>query len=569
MDRSVGGWFAHVAHDTPPGTPYSFRPDGKRWLPDPASRFQPRGVHGASEVVDPGAYWWRDAGWEGRPWEETVLYELHVGAFTREGTFAAASDRLEYLADLGVTAVELLPVAAFPGQRNWGYDGVLPFAPAAAYGRPESLKAFVDRAHELGLMVLLDVVVNHLGPEGNYLPIYAPQFLRRDQDTPWGPAPNLDGRESGPVRDFFRHNALYWLEEFHLDGLRLDAVDKLRDRSEIHWLQELATAVRLGPGKRRHIHLVLENDANEAHWLERDEEGRARWFTAQWNDDLHHALQATLTGDRAGYYVDFAVRRAEHLACALAEGFAYQGEPSVYRGGRPRGEPSKRLPPMSFVAFLQNHDQIGNRPGGRRITTLAEPHAVRAAAALVLLAPQIPLLFMGEEIGARQPFFFFCDHEPSLTALIGRQRRRDLGETWSLDAATAQRMIPDPGDPRVFERCVVDPTRALTTDGAGWLAVYRELLWLRWRHLVPRLAGTSTGSRWCREDGGAVLAVSWMLGDSSEWFLLANLQPRIATGIDRPPGALIYASPPELEVELQNGRLPGWAVACYHQSGAA
>ena len=402
------GWFAAEV-SAAAGARYAFLIGDGPAVPDPASRFQPEGPAGPSEVIDPRDFAWSDSGWRGRPWEEAVVYELHVGAFSAAGDFRGALARLDHLAELGVTAIELMPLAECAGRRNWGYDGVLLFAPAVRYGRPEQLKQLVQSAHQRGLMVLLDVVYNHFGPEENHIPRYAPDFFTERYRTPWGAAIDFEGPRSRTVRDFFVHNALYWLHEYHLDGLRLDAVHSIRDASEPDILREIAERVRGRFEGESHVHLILENDANAPGLLERRPDGRPRWFTAQWNDDLHHALHVLVTGERDGYYVDYADAPARHLGRALTEGFSYQGEASGFRGGARRGEPSAHLPPTAFVAFLQNHDQIGNRALGGRIDRLADAQAVRAATAVILLAPCVPLLFMGEEWAAEQPFPFFCD----------------------------------------------------------------------------------------------------------------------------------------------------------------
>ncbi|MBY0396522.1 MAG: malto-oligosyltrehalose trehalohydrolase, partial [Thermoleophilia bacterium] len=396
----------------------------------------------------------RDAAWRGRPWHETVLYELHLGTFTPEGTFRAAIDKLDHLVDLGVTAVELMPVSDFPGRWNWGYDGVLPFAPDSAYGRPEDLKALVDAAHERGLMVFLDVVYNHFGPEGNYLGAYARSFFTDRHHTPWGEAINVDGPDSPVVRDFFIHNALYWIEEFHLDGLRFDAVHAIPDDSDKPFLEELAERVAALTGGRRHVHLVLENDDNAARFLERDGTG-PRWFTAQWNDDLHHALHAAASGEAGGYYADYAGDPAK-LARALAEGFAFPGDPSAYRAGEPRGEPSAHLPATAFVGFLQNHDQIGNRALGERITAIAPPEAVRAATAISLLGPQIPLLFMGEEWAAPQPFPFFADFGGDLADAVRDGRRAEFAGFPAFQDPASRDRIPDPAAEATVRSATLD-----------------------------------------------------------------------------------------------------------------
>ncbi len=428
----AGGWHELITDRARPGTRYGFvLPDGSR-VPDPASRYQPKDVHGQSEVVDPTAWSWTDPEWRGRPWEEAVIYELHVGAFTPEGTFKAVISKLDHLVALGVTAIELMPIADFPGRRNWGYDGVLPYAPDSEYGRPEDLKALVDAAHARGVMVLLDVVYNHFGPEGAYLHAIAPDTFTDRHKTPWGAAINMDGPHSGSVREYFIHNALYWIEEFNLDGLRLDAVHAIVDDSPRHLLDELAERVRAG-APDRHVHLILENEENAAHRLERREGGPEgptqgdsvpKSFSAQWNDDVHHVLHVAATGDAQGYYGDYK-GDTEKLGRALAEGFAFQGEHMPYRG-HPRGEPSAHLPPTAFIGFIQNHDQIGNRPFGDRLTAIASPEAVRAVAAIYLLLPQVPMLFMGEEWAAAQPFPFFCDFGPDLAEAVREGRRRGV-----------------------------------------------------------------------------------------------------------------------------------------------
>ena len=362
-------------------------------VPDPASRSNPQGVHGASRIVDPRGYAWCSSEWRGRSWPDAVVYELHIGTFTPEGTFAAARERLADLKLLGVTALQIMPLAAFPGARNWGYDGVLQFAPAPCYGTPADLKSFIDGAHELGMMVLLDVVYNHFGPEGNYLHAYSPEFFK-PAPHPWGAAINFDGAGSRTVRDFFVHNALYWIEEFRFDGLRLDAIHAIRDQSSPHIIAEIAAAIRAGPGLKRQVHLILENNANQARYLERDADGEPRIATAQWDDDVHHALHVLVSGEADGYYADYAGEPLKMLGRSLAEGFAYQGEYSTFRD-RGRGEPSAQLPPAAFVTFLQNHDMVGNRAFGERISAFADPRLISAAYACLLLSPQVPMLFMG------------------------------------------------------------------------------------------------------------------------------------------------------------------------------
>ncbi|MGG5810022.1 malto-oligosyltrehalose trehalohydrolase [Falsiroseomonas sp. CW058] len=558
MQRGAGGWHELVAGAARAGTRYRFvLPDGLR-VPDPASRRQPDDVHGPSEVVDPAAFAWTDGAWRGRAWEEAVLYELHVGAFTPEGSFRAAIGRLDHLVGLGVTAIEIMPVAEFPGARNWGYDGVLPFAPDASYGRPEDLKALVDAAHARGLMVLLDVVYNHFGPEGNYLWAVARETFTERHHTPWGAAINFDGPDSAPVRDFFIHNALYWIEEFHLDGLRLDAVHAILDDGPRHLLDELAARVRAAaPG--RHIHLVLENEENQALRLLRDEAGRPRQHTAQWNDDVHHVLHVAATGEGSGYYAAYLGDNVK-LGRALAEGFAFQGEHMAYRG-HPRGEPSAGLPPTAFVAFIQNHDQIGNRAFGDRLHALAPPEAVRAVAAACLLLPQVPMLFMGEEWGATQPFPFFCDFGPDLADAVRRGRREEFARFPEFtDPATRER-IPDPLAETTFEAAKLRWEDARRPPHAEWLDWYRRILALRHAEIVPRLAAIRRGGRFDILGEGAV-AVRWDIG-GGVLHLGANLSAAAVAGFDLPgrelwregsPGADGRFGPWSLRWAIEEGR---------------
>jgi maltooligosyltrehalose trehalohydrolase len=513
MPGSVDGWFELVTPQTRAGASYRYLIDGELAVPDPASRFNPGDVHGASLVVDPCAFEWSDGEWTGRPWHEAVIYELHVGTFSPAGTFAGVLERLDYLVALGVTAIELMPVADFPGTRNWGYDGVLPFAPDASYGTPDELKALIAAAHAHRLMVILDVVYNHFGPEGNYLPRVAPPFFTERHRTPWGAGLNFDGRDSRAVRDFFIHNALYWLDEYHADGLRLDAVHAILDDSEPDFLSELAHAVHAGPGRRRAIHLVLENDRNDAHRLERDAQRRPLAFTAQWNDDFHHVVHHLLTGETEGYYSDYTSAPLERLGRCLAEGFAYQGDASGFRNGKRRGEPSGSLPPEAFVNFLQNHDQVGNRAFGDRLHALAPAGALRGAIAILLLAPSPPLLFMGEEFGAASPFLFFCDFGPELAAAVRAGRRAEFaGFPPFADEAAAQ-SIPDPGARDTVARSTLDWS-SLAHDGhAVWLALYRELLMIRRERIVPLVPRLIAGAARHRVLGERALEVRWHIDD--------------------------------------------------------
>lgn len=541
MTPAHGGWFAADEVAAPAGTRYSFRIDGGSSVADPASRSNPDDVHAPSMVVNPLAFEWSDAQWTGRPWEEAVIYELHVGTFTPAGTFAAAMERLDYLADLGVTAIELMPVADFPGRRNWGYDGVLPFAPDAAYGGVDDLKRLIDAAHGHRLMVLLDVVYNHFGPEGNYLNLYAPQFFDTEHTTPWGAALNFDGEQSRTVRDFFIHNALYWLDEYGFDGLRLDAIDRIVDDSSPDIIAELVARVREGPAAERHVHIVLENDRNEARYLGRDARNRPLHATSQWNDDLHHALHVVLTAEADGYYADYSAGPLRHVGRCLAEGFAYQGEPSSYRGGAARGEPSRHLPPAAFVSFLQTHDQVGNRALGERIAHLADPQALRAAIACVLLAPSPPLLFMGEEFAASAPFFYFCDFGLHLAEAVTRGRRQEFGRFERFRDPATQAAIPDPNDPATCERSKLDWRELRTAPHSQWLAFYRDCLRLRSKHIVPRLFGMAPSGDFAIERD-EVLYANWTLGDGSRLHLMANFGATLAHRVRQQPGELIHAT---------------------------
>lgn len=547
MTRRRGGWFEVFVPTAAPGFRYAFRLDGTLDVPDPASHFQPDDVHGKSEIVD-HAFPWRFPDWRGRPWHEAVFLELHVGTFTPEGTFRSAISCLADVAASGITAIELMPVADFAGARNWGYDGVLSFAPDSAYGRPEDLKSLVDAAHGCGLMVFLDVVYNHFGPEGNYLGRYAPQFFTAHHTTPWGDA--IDYRVP-EVRAFAIENALHWLARYRFDGLRLDAVHAIVEPGEPSVLEELSRAVgAFARESGRTIHLVLENDDNRASLLDPrtvTPEGRYR---AQWNDDYHHAWHVLLTGEEAGYYGDYRGDSRRQIAQALSRGFVYQGEPSRHRGGAPRGEPTAGLPPTAFVTFLQNHDQIGNRAFGERLTTLAAPEAIDAALAVTLLAPSPPLLFMGEEWGATEPFPFFCDFAGALGEAVRQGRSREFAAHFTAcDGAT----IPDPLAEETFRAAVLDWSARTRPPHAARLARVRELLAVRRRVIGPLLPQLETALAMARSEGHAV-AVGWMNGSAARLELVANLGPEVC---ERPPG--FGARVPFWGGEPP-ARLPPWSV---------
>jgi maltooligosyltrehalose trehalohydrolase len=519
MPDEGGGWWRLTTAEARPGSRYGFKINGDLVVPDPASRFQPDDVDGLSAVADPAAFKWTDAAWRGRPWEEAVIYEAHVGTATPEGTYAALAEDLERLRDLGITAIELMPLADFAGARNWGYDGVLPYAPDAAYGSPDDLKRLVDRAHALGLMVFLDVVYNHFGPTGNYLNSYAASFFTDRHETPWGAAINFDGADGRAVRDFFVHNALYWIEEFHFDGLRFDAVHAIIDDSEPNILAEIATELRRSVPDRE-IHLVLENEFNQARWLKRDERGRAPLYDAQWNDDIHHCWHVLLTGESEAYYQDFAEDPVGLLGRCLAEGFAYQGETSPH-SGKARGEPSRELPPSAFVAFLQNHDQIGNRAFGERLNALASPEKLRLARAGLLLSPQIPMLFMGEEWAASAPFQFFVDFsaEPELEQAVRDGRRREFQHFAAFADPEATLQIPDPTDAATFRRSTLDRSEAGAPGHAEVVEETRRLIALRAAEVVPLTKTRFLGAKTSRR-GASALDVVWRFEGGNLRFLL-------------------------------------------------
>jgi maltooligosyltrehalose trehalohydrolase len=555
MQALPEGWFEVVTEDAQAGSRYRFRIDGKLQVADPASRFNPEDAQGPSMVIDPCAFAWHDESWRARPWHEAVLYELHVGTFTAAGTFAGVEQRLDYLVELGVTVIELMPIADFPGARGWGYDGVLPYAPEAAYGTPEELKSLIAAAHRAGLAVMLDVVYNHFGPEGNYLHQYAPGFFTDRHHTPWGAAINFDGPGSATVRSFFIHNALYWLEEYRFDGLRFDAVHAVVDDSEPHIFKELACTLRAGPGSERPIYLVLENNANAARYL--GAPAQASTHDAQWNDDVHHCLHVILTGETDGYYADYAERPHELLCRSLAQGFAYQGEVSHYQGGKVRGEGSSHLPPTAFVCFLQNHDQIGNRAHGERMASLLLSRASRlAAAALLLLAPAPPMLFMGEEWGALEPFAYFCDMSAELTVKIRAGRRQEFARFGKFAAATG---LPDPAAVETFQAAKLDWSKLSEPAHAFWLEQYRRLLAIRHRDIAPLIPDIRAGNCTRLAQNGA-FAVAWSLSEGSVLHLIANLTAAAVPGVDRAAGRVLFATHPDIRGATSNNERPPWSV---------
>jgi malto-oligosyltrehalose trehalohydrolase len=559
MGRGEEGWFHLTTEAAGRGSRYCFQLASGRLVPDPASRFQPGDVHGASEVIAPTNFPWPDRQWRGRPWEEAVLYELHVGSFSAAGTFAGVEAHLDHLIELGITALELMPLAAFPGRWNWGYDGVLPFAPASSYGRPEDLKRLIGAAHGRGLMVLLDVVYNHFGPEGNYLHHYAPQFFTERYQTPWGAAINFDGPESHWVRQFFIENALYWLSEYHFDGLRLDAVHAIHDRSRPDILEELALKVQAHFPAERRIHLLLENDLNQARYLARRRNGTPRYYTAQWNDDLHHSLHVLLTHEKHGYYRDYGAAPIRHLGRCLTEGFAYQGEPSPFRHETRRGEPSRDLPAAAFVGFLQNHDQIGNRARGERLSRLIGPEPLRAALALLLLAPGPPLLFMGEEWGSRQPFPFFCDFDPELAEQVRASRHREFAHLPEFSTPSGRARIPDPTMTETFLATKLDWPSLDSATGKAWNRYYRRLLNLRRQEIIPRLRTMQPGKNYWAPLGQSGLMAGWPLQSGEGLQLIANLGGQPVPTVRLPGPAPLFSS----HADIATGRetnLPPWSI---------
>jgi maltooligosyltrehalose trehalohydrolase len=537
MTRNAEGWF-DTEVDCGAGTRYRYVLQDGTPVPDPAARAQADDVHGASVVVDPAAYRWRRAEWRGRPWRDAIIYELHVGLL---GGFSDVVHELPQLAEFGFTAIELMPIAEFPGARNWGYDGVLPFAPESSYGSPDQLKALIDAAHAHGLMIFLDVVYNHFGPDGNYLHLYAPQMFRDDVATPWGSTIDFRRHE---VRRFFTENALYWLIEYRFDGLRFDAVHAISDP---HWLDEMAAEVRRTVGPERQVHLVLENDDNTASHLAGD-------FDAQWNDDGHHVLHVLLTGEHEGYYADYAAAPAARLARCLKEGFIYQGEPSAYRDGKWRGTTSAQLPPTAFVLSLQNHDQIGNRAFGERLTVLARPQALEAAIALQLLCPQMPLVFMGEEAASLSPFLFFTDHNPEIARAVREGRLREFARFARFSDPQHTARIPDPNARETFERSRPEPHPADADKRAN---LYRHLLVLRRSEIVPRLDGAYALD--ASAVGPAAVLARWRMGDGAVLTLASNFAAE-PVAIPAQTQRLLFSSSESAARAVRTGRLEPYST---------
>ncbi|MDT5272685.1 MAG: maltooligosyltrehalose trehalohydrolase [Acidobacteriota bacterium] len=474
LEEEEGGYFSGLAEDAGEGALYRFRLDGEECLyPDPASRFQPEGPHGASRVVDPARFRWTDGNWRGASLKGQVVYELHVGAFTREGTLAAATAQLKELADLGVTCVELMPVAEFPGRFGWGYDGVCLFAPTRLYGEPDDLRRFIDEAHDKGVAVILDVVYNHLGPDGNHLGQFSEHYLTDRYKNEWGDALNFDGEHSAPVREFFLANARYWVEEFHFDGLRLDATQSIHDASPEHFLAALSREVRDAAEGRETI-LVSENEPQETRMILPASKG-GYGLDGLWNDDFHHAAMVALTGRSEAYYSDYRGTPQEFVSAARY-GFLYQGQRYKWQSRR-RGTPTFGLAPHAFVSFIQNHDQIANSARGLRAHLLTSPGRLRAMTALLLLLPSTPMLFMGQEFAASSPFHYFADHEPELAGKVRRGRAEFLAQFRSIATRETRINLPDPGALETFEHCKLD--HAERDSHREVYELHRDLLRLR------------------------------------------------------------------------------------------
>ncbi|EMG7111435.1 malto-oligosyltrehalose trehalohydrolase [Enterobacter cloacae] len=499
MTAVGNGWFQIDVPGVTHGTEYQFVLQDGMAVPDPASRAQKEDVNGPSVVIDPGRYQPINPDWAGRPWEETVIYELHIGTFTPQGTFRAAIDKLPYLAELGITQLEVMPVSQFGGSRGWGYDGVLLYAPHSAYGTPEDFHAFIDAAHGLGLSVVLDIVLNHFGPEGNYLPLLSPAFFDAQRMTPWG---NGIAYEREPVRHYILDAPLFWLTEYRLDGLRFDAIDQIKDTASKHILQQIAETIREALPDR-HIHLTTEDSRNVIFLHPRDEKGATPLFTAEWNDDFHNAAHVFATGETHAYYQDFAFEPEKKFARALAEGFVYQGEVSL-QTGHSRGVECHTQPPTFFVDFIQNHDQTGNRAQGERLITLAGADKTRVLLAALLLSPHIPLLFMGEEYGETNPFLFFTDFHGDLAKAVREGRAKEFTGHSGHDGD-----VPDPNDEQTFARSKLDWHNVTTAQGKSWLRFTRSLLVLRHRYLVPLLRPGGTVEGKIVKTAPGMVAVSW------------------------------------------------------------
>ncbi|EJL83990.1 malto-oligosyltrehalose trehalohydrolase [Pantoea sp. GM01] len=540
MAQVGDGWFELQLSGVVAGAEYNFVLADGTVVPDPAARAQQGDVNGPSLVIDAHSYRWQHTAWQGRPWQESVVYELHIGTFTPEGTFQAAIEKLPWLAELGITQLEVLPVSQFGGNRGWGYDGVLLYAPHSAYGSPDDFKAFIDAAHAHGLSVVLDIVLNHFGPEGNYLPLLAPEFFHQERMTPWGAGIAYD---VDAVRRYIVEAPLYWLQEYNLDGLRFDAIDQIEDSSSKHALIEIAERIRREIPDRP-IHLTTEDCRNVIFLHPRDKQGNAPLFSGEWNDDFHNAVHVFATGETHAYYQDFADVPEKLVARVLTEGFAYQGELSPQSGQR-RGVPSAGQPPVAFVDFIQNHDQVGNRAQGDRLITLAGSDRTKVLLATLLLSPHIPLLFMGEEYGETNPFLFFTDFHGDLAKAVREGRAKEF-----TGHAGHDEEVPDPNDPQTFTRSKLDWNKLQTPAGQSWLALTRELLALRQQYIVPLLADAGGNSGKVLATAEGFVAVSWRF-PQGELSLALNIGTQNQPLPDM-PGRTIFAWPQEAEALPQH-----------------
>ena len=548
LEQGEGGVFAGRVAGVKAGADYRFRLDGSEPRPDPVSRWQPEGVHGPSRVVDPGAFRWSDGQWKGIEMADYVIYELHVGTFTAAGTFDSAIERLAELKALGLTAIEIMPVAEFPGRRNWGYDGVSLYAPHSAYGGPEGLRRLVNAAHEHGLAVVLDVVYNHVGPEGNYLPLYGPYFTETYK-TPWGPAVNYDGPDSTEVRRFVIENALYWVTEYHLDALRLDAIHGIYDFGARHILQELVERVHeQAKALGRRIEVIAESDLNDPRVVRSPEVG-GYGFDAQWSDDFHHSVHALLTGEDKGYYADFG--GVEALGKSIAERFVYDGRASRHRR-RAHGAPATDVSPDHFIICTQNHDQVGNRAAGDRLTALVSLEQQKLAAALLLLSPYVPMLFMGEEYGETNPFQYFVSHGDSKLVKAVREGRRKEFEAFGWGDE-----VPDPQSEETFQRSKLDWAKGERSPHRELRALYRDLL--RLRRQEPALRPGDAEIAVAHEAKKHWLTVALTPDDGNALLAVFNLGER-AQGIPVPDGS--DAWDPLLSTEDAPYRVPGAKPVC-------
>ena len=548
MPAQGDGWYELVSSSAGAGSRYRFQlPDGSQ-VPDPASRYQPEDVHGPSEVVDPTAFAWHDGAWKGRPWNEAVLYELHVGTFTPEGTFRSALTKLDHLAELGITAIELMSIADFAGNRNWGYDDVLLYAPDSAYGRPEDVKTFVEAAHGRGMMVILDVVYNHFGPEGNYITRYFHQVCSEKHSTPWGQALNFDGARCEQVRALILHNALYWIEEFHMDGLRLDASHRLVDDSTKHVLEELRERV-YGLAGDRHVHLILEDEYNIARRLVREKDGEPADYTAQWNHDITHLLGGAMSTSCMAQEGD-PLGETERLGKALAGGFVIAAEMNGTAASAPK------VPPTAFVAFIQTHDLVGNRIFGDRIHASAPMAAVRAIAAIYLLSPQIPMLFMGEEWAASTPFPFFSDYHGELAEAVRKGRCEQLEKSEPKPSREELERAPNPQGEETFRSAQLKWDELTEAEHAGGSRWYQGVLRVRREAVVQLLAGLreTCSSYEVIAPGG--LKVRWTLAGGAELSVAANLCGEPRGGFGEAAGRLIWLE----GTDDGRGQLGSWSV---------